>query len=127
MSARKAYTQPAADPNRHSEPNTTAEPHERDADAVRIGTEPHECAWAREARFFARVLKGEVPKGALVRVQISPDGIHWCDEGTTLALPAAPGITTSARVGQFGGWLRLVGSLPAGRSLQVIIHLVLKE
>ena len=29
--------------------------------------------------------------------------------------------------GHFGGWLRLIGSLPAGAALPVIVHLALKE
>lgn len=93
-----------------------------------FATEPQECAWATEALFFIRVLEGSPPAGAVARVELGPDGIHWCPEGTEVRIPAAgPAETTCARVREFGGWLRLAGSLPAGTSLQVLVHLVLKE
>ena len=88
--------------------------------------EPHEAAWASEALYFVRALAAEgVPERITARVQISPDGMNWCDEGTQLPLPVAPGVTF-CRVNHFGGWLRVVGDLPAGARLQVIVYLVLK-
>ena len=90
-------------------------------------TEPQECAWATEALFFIRVLEGGAPAAAAAQVEIGPDGIHWCPEGTRVPIPAEPGATACARVREFGGWLRLTGSLPRGTSLQVLVHLVLKE
>ena len=89
--------------------------------------EPFEVAWASEAIYFIRALESErVPGGINARVQISPDGTHWCDEGTLVALPAAPG-TTFARLTHFGGWLRLIGEIPDGAYMKVIVHLVLKS
>ena len=89
--------------------------------------EPFEVAWASEAIYFIRALESEgVPGGANARVQISPDGMHWCDEGTIVLLPAAPG-TTFVRVSHFGGWLHLVGEIPNGAQMKVIFHLVLKS
>ncbi len=89
--------------------------------------EPFEVAWASEAIYFIRALESEgVPGGASAHVQISPDGIHWCDEGTLVPLPAAPG-TTFARITHFGGWLRLVGEIPNGARMKVIVHVVLKS
>ena len=92
-----------------------------------FATEPQECAWATEALFFIRMLEGGAPAGAAAQVEISPDGIHWCPEGTLVRIPAEPEATAWARVREFGGWLRLTGSLPAGTRLQVLVHLVLKE
>ena len=92
-----------------------------------FATEPQECAWAAEALFFIRVLEGNVPPGAMARVELGPDGMHWCPEGTEVRIPTEPEATAWARVREFGGWLRLSGSLPAGTSLQVLVHLVLKE
>ena len=92
-----------------------------------FATEPQEGAWAREALFFVRLLEGNVPAGAAARIQISPDGIHWCDEGTEVAIPGSTEETTFARVREFGSWLRLAGSLPAGSSIKVIAYAVLKE
>jgi len=82
---------------------------------------------ASEALFFVRLLEGDVPAGASARVQISPDGIRWCDEGTELQLPASPDELTFARVREFGGWLRLSGTLPPGTRLTTIVYAVLKE
>jgi hypothetical protein len=92
-----------------------------------FAVEPYEAAWATEALYFVRVLEAtNMPGAAQARLQISPDGIHWCDEGTTVPLSAGPGLTF-ARVSHFGGWLRLVGKLPDGANLTVIVYLVLKE
>ena len=91
-----------------------------------FAVEPYEAAWAGEAIFFVRTLAGEGDGPAAARVQISPDGIHWCDEGTTVDLPAADGLAFG-KVHHFGGWLRLVGKLPDGLSRTVIVYLVLKE
>ena len=53
-----------------------------------FATEPAEAAWANEAIFFVRVLESEGPlDGAVARAQLSPDGMHWCDEGTVFPLP----------------------------------------
>jgi len=89
--------------------------------------EPYEVAWASEAVYFVRTLEAEgVPDGAHARVEISPDGMHWCDEGTRVPLSKTPG-TTFSRISHFGGWLRLTGELPPGASMKVIVYLVLKE
>ncbi len=90
--------------------------------------EPFECAWAGEALYFIRALDAQaVPAGLAARVQISPDGLHWCDEGTFLGVPHSVDEITFCRVSHFGGWLRVVGELPAGAQLTVIVYLVLKE
>jgi hypothetical protein len=90
--------------------------------------EPFETAWAGEAIYFVRALAADnVPADLAAIVQISPDGIHWCDEGTPLPLPSATEAITFCRLRHFGGWLRAVGSLPPGASLKVMVYLVLKE
>ncbi len=88
-------------------------------------TEPYECGWAGEAIFFVRVLErvGDV-EGVTLNVQISPDGIRWCDEGTTVALSEAE--VSFCRVRHFGNWLRLAGRLPEGVSVGAIVALTLK-
>jgi hypothetical protein len=90
-----------------------------------FATEPYEGAWASEAVFFVRALANGAE--ARARVQISPDGIHWCDEGTTLALPADADTVSFCRVAHFGGWLRLAGTVAAGQTATVIVYLTLKE
>jgi hypothetical protein len=89
-------------------------------------SEPQECSWASEAIFFVRVLKSDPSSGPVTaRVQMSPDGLHWIDEGTVLEIPAAEGVVFS-RVRHFGGWLRLAGTMQAG-ALRVLCYLHLKE
>ena len=91
-----------------------------------FASEPYECGWAGEAIFFIRKLEASgAVAGTVVRVQISPDGMHWCDEGTTLRLTDAP--VDFVRVKHFGNWLRIAGTLTEGASLRAIIALALKE
>ena len=47
-----------------------------------VETHPYECGWADEAIFFVEL--HEPAEGTCVglRVQLSPDGIRWMDEGT---------------------------------------------
>lgn len=90
--------------------------------------EPYEAGWASEAIYFVRALNASnMPADATARVQISPDGIHWCDAGVELPLPSEAEALTFARVSHFGGWLRVVGQVPNGAQLTVIAYLVLKE
>ena len=91
-----------------------------------FATEPYECGWASEAIFFIRKLEttGRTV-GAKLRVQISADGIRWCDEGTILRLTSTE--VDFVRVKHFGNFLRLAGKLPKGGSLRGIISLSVKE
>lgn len=96
-----------------------------------FATEPWESAWASEAIFFVRVLSIEgVPPSAgsmlAARVEISPDGTHWCDEGGDLEM-GADAQMAAVRARHFGGWLRLAGQLAPGISLRVVTYLNLKE
>lgn len=88
-------------------------------------TEPYESAWAREAIFFVREHGDENGAGAHTAVvQISPDGMHWCDDGTIVEIE--PGRIARVKVGHFGGWLRIRGEVPPGAELVVSIQLSLK-
>ena len=90
-------------------------------------SEPYEAAWAREAIFFLRLLKLDGDLGGVCgRVQISADGTHWADEGTTLAFPSEVGTVAFCRVAHFGGFLRLAVTIPEAVSCQVVLTLVLK-
>jgi hypothetical protein len=93
----------------------------------RVETEPYEAAWASEAVFFVRALavRGRAPAGR-ARVQISPDGMNWADEGTSFRLPVKPGEVTFAKVTNFGGWLRLAAQVPPKAGLKVVATLALK-
>lgn len=93
-------------------------------------TEPYETAWAAEAIFFVRLMgvRGAAGDASPVelRVQLSPDGIRWVDEGTVLRVAADVEALSFARVAHFGGWLRLAGRVPEGLSVQAVITLSLK-
>lgn len=90
-------------------------------------SEPCECSWASEAIFFVRVLgnSAEAPQDINVRVQISPDGLHWADEGTQLGIPANATVVF-AKLRHFGGWLRLASLAMGGGIPRVIVYLSLK-
>lgn len=88
-------------------------------------TEPFESAWASEAIFFLSV--EELESATLrARVQISPDGIHWVDEGTVSESLSGTGLSF-LRLRHFGGWLRLACDLDTAGKVRVLIHLILKE
>ena len=89
-----------------------------------FATEPYEVGWATEAIFYVRTLSASNLPASHVRVQISPDGIHWCDEGATVFI--APEGVTFVRVSHFGAFLRLSGTLPEGAEAKVIVYLSLK-
>jgi hypothetical protein len=93
-----------------------------------VATEPHECGWAREALVFVRALKPpRWPSGPRrLAVQVSPDGLHWADHGTTVALPDAEDGMTCLPVERFGGWLRLAGRLAEGEAITVLVSIHLK-
>lgn len=90
-------------------------------------SEPYEAPWAAEAVVFLRLLDGTTaPAGLRARVQISPDGMHWVDEGTEVAIPTGPEVTF-ARVSHFGQFLRLAADLPAGTRFTLLATLNLKS
>ena len=72
-----------------------------------FATLPYECGWADEAIFY--ILVEEVHGNSPVlnaRVQISPDGIHWADEGTRFEPMTECGLYF-VRVREFGNYLRI--------------------
>jgi hypothetical protein len=91
-----------------------------------VQTEPYEAAWAGEAVFFVRVLEADGSGEASAKVQISPDGMHWVDEGAELKIEARAGHLSFSRVVNFGGWLRLAVQVPSAASLTVVATLALK-
>ncbi|HEY9559807.1 MAG TPA: hypothetical protein VIR29_03345 [Anseongella sp.] len=96
-------------------------------------THPMEGAWAGEAIFFLTIekLQGKDPI-VQARVQISPDGVNWVDEGIAFSPMEETGLYF-VRVRHFGGWLRLKGLVEGGSdaggnpaTANLTIHLVLK-
>lgn len=88
-------------------------------------TEPYEAGWASEALFFVRLLEAPPTAAITARVQLSPDGMRWVDEGT--ALPALHDGLTFVRVREFGNWLRLAGTVSGAHQVRALIYLTLKE
>lgn len=70
-----------------------------------IETHPFECGWADEAIVFIESHDPAPDVVVTLRVQLSPDGIRWIDEGTVLRVTD----NAMARLTHFGGFLRLVG------------------
>lgn len=94
-------------------------------------TEPYEVAWANEARWFINTLAIEPGTAIRARVQISPDGLNWCDVGSEPQTVSDTG-TVSWTTSEFGGWLRLNGEVEGSGggdsqgSAKVQIYLALK-
>ena len=93
-----------------------------------VQTEPYEAAWAGEAVFFVYVMavSGVGSGDAVAQVQISPDGLHWVDEGASMRIAARKDALSFARVGNFGGWLRLDVTLAPEIGIKVVATLALK-
>jgi len=91
-------------------------------------TEPYEAGWAREAMVFITTLSssGLAAGNGAARVQISPDGMRWVDEGSVLDVPAQMDGVSVARLQHFGNWLRVVSDMPAGSQAAVLVTLHLK-
>ena len=92
----------------------------------KAATEPHEAGWAAEAIFFVTALADAEGDPGEARVQLSPDGMRWADEGSALRLPAVKDEVGYVRVARFGTWLRLVADMPERASLRVLVTLHLK-
>lgn len=92
-----------------------------------VETHPFEAGWADEAIFYV-LIEAEAPARVDLRVQISPDGIRWIDEGTAVCLTGSA--HDFVRVRHFGGFLRLAGTIhdSAGEpsSSMITVRLALK-
>jgi hypothetical protein len=97
-------------------------------------TEPYEAAWAGEARWFVRLLqKPQAVDRIDLTVQVSPDGLNWCDHEQGARSVDAPGVVTWV-TREFGGWLRLRATVTGGAAgeapetqVPCLIYLALKE
>lgn len=88
-------------------------------------TEPYEAPWASEARFFVQALNIDEDARVELQMQISPDGLQWCDaENVEPVTLSGAMVSWSAR--DFGGWLRLRGRV-GGESARLRIYLICKE
>ncbi|MDE1991421.1 MAG: hypothetical protein KGI75_02920 [Rhizobiaceae bacterium] len=92
----------------------------------KAASEPYEVGWAKEAILFVRALKAPVGAVARAWIEISPDGMHWIPEGTTVDMPVQKDGLAAARVAHFGNWLRLAAEFDNGSSCAVLVTLHLK-
>jgi hypothetical protein len=89
-------------------------------------SEPYEAGWAREAILFVRALKAPVGRAGTAWVEISPDGMHWMREGTSIQMPVEKDAVVAARVSNFGNWLRLAADFVDGAQCTVLVTAHLK-
>jgi len=90
-----------------------------------FATEPYETGWASEARWFLNVM--ELTGELRVNVQLSPDGLTWCDEGSEPLTMLQTGLYSFA-LRDFGHWLRLNATITGDEPrAKLLIHLALKE
>jgi hypothetical protein len=75
----------------------------------------------REVIVFVIALDADGQVAVPARLQISPDGQHWVDEGTSFSLPYRPSEVTFARAQYFGAWLRVIGVLPEAATIRVSV------
>jgi hypothetical protein len=89
-----------------------------------LETHPYEAGWAGEALFF---VQAPAPHPELrIRLQLSPDGINWVDEGGEAVLEEERPIAL-LRTLQFGTFLRVVVEADEGsEETELLIHLALK-
>lgn len=88
-------------------------------------TEPYEVAWAREARWFLVLEEDPDQIEFQLDTEISPDGLDWCPlEGVPTHI--AGECVTSWSVRDFGGWLRVRGSVTGQGKAKGSIFLALK-
>lgn len=91
-------------------------------------TEPYEAPWASELRVFVNVieLSGDQARWVL-KLQISPDGLNWCDHEAAPITVDSSGVF-SVGIHNFGQWLRIKGMpMSDDTMLRSIIYLALKE
>lgn len=86
-----------------------------------------DVAWAADAIIYVRAVAAHGATAVAAKVQISPDGKSWVDEGSSLTMPYSPDEVTFVRVRRFGRWLRIVGMLPPGANIQAQVTIDLKS
>lgn len=106
--------------------NTTAILARNETWTGNAASEPFEAGWAIEALVFIRALKSPAGPQPTAKIEISPDGMHWVDEGTRLTLPEGKGELSFAKVQHFGNWIRVAADFPDGSGNCILITLHLK-
>lgn len=88
-----------------------------------LASEPYEAGWADEALVFLRIHSFPSECNVSFRVQISPDGIIWADEGSEKKGINKEGVYF-LKIKEFGGWLRLI--VESDKEIKVTTYIALK-
>jgi hypothetical protein len=88
-------------------------------------TEPYETGWADEAIAFIRIHELDLKTTVEAKIQISIDGIVWLDEGTAFA-PITDLGDHFVKVSHFGGWMRILLTIPPEKSCKATLSIALK-
>lgn len=78
-------------------------------------THPYEAGWADEAIFFVMVEKVEGEPVFSGQVQLSQDGVHWADDGSSPHVLSGTGLHVIKVRPNFGNYLRLAVRIDGGR------------
>lgn len=78
-------------------------------------THPYEVGWADEAIFFVMVEKIDGDPVFEGQVQISQDGVNWCDDGSKPSTLSGPGLHFIKVEPNFGNYIRLRINISGGR------------
>lgn len=77
-------------------------------------THPYEVGWADEAIFFVMVQKIEGNPTMVAQVQISQDGVHWCNDGSQPSVIRGLGQHAIKVEPNFGNYLRVAVDIEGG-------------
>lgn len=88
-----------------------------------LASEPYEAGWADEALAFLRIHSIYDECKVSFRVQISPDGLLWSDEGSEKKNINKEGVYF-LKIKEFGGWLRLI--VESNKEVKVTTYIDLK-
>ncbi len=89
----------------------------------RLDSEPYEAGWADEVIAYVRVHTIEPNANFSAKLQISPDGINWVDEGASID-SVDEDCVSFMKATHFGGWLRICATCTA--SCKITTYLALK-
>ena len=88
-------------------------------------THPYEAGWADEAIFFILVEKITGNPVLTAQVQLSQDGVHWCDDGSEPHSLSGTGQHIIKVQPNFGNYLRLSVNIKGG-SMFLNLHIACK-
>ena len=90
-----------------------------------FGTHPYEVGWADEVIFFVMVEKIEGNPMLTAQVQLSQDGVHWADDGSTPSVFTGEGLHIVKVQPNFGNYIRLYVNIEGGKMF-LNLHIVCK-